>query len=195
MRATVGFVGFAMVVVLGFTGCATFLNQVQEPGGPDSAFVYGKVDLSPADDAVTFVSMMRYPYQVRAYLGEVTDVSFHVFSDGTFFAENVDAGQYFLSHFNGTKQFNTVDVYYIHNPDDWNDESKLTLHTVEPGEFEFVGAYEIELLQEAGVLGLKPGSFTLQPVPNTGDDEVLQEILPHVEGTAWHGKILELLGR
>lgn len=68
--------------------------------------------------------------------------------------------------------------------------------TVHAGEFVYLGAYEYKSEKKGGgFFGTKDTKFSLDPVEDVSEADVLQTILPLVKGTAWHEEIQRRLGR
>ena len=197
-RSTV-LISLVALVFLTVGGC--LMNPVREPSSPDSAFVYGRIDLSGAKDQLNWVSMLTHPRdpnkKKRLNYGGITDVMVHVHSDGTFFAENVDPGQYYLLYVDGKVNgfTRTKNIYYLQDMSTGKVENP-DVFTVHAGEFVYLGAWGYKSEKKGGgFFGTKDTEFSFNPLEDVSEADVLQTILPLVKGTAWQEKIQRRLGK
>ncbi len=191
----------AALAALTIIGCATTADGVAEPSGPESAFVCGRIDLSAMNEQVEFVAILRYPFieeehriqgiaTEEKYKRSVTDLDVHVSQDGTFFAENVAPGRYFLYRVEAAEKplSNRQNIYFPGDPDARKAKESATF-TVSPGAMVYLGAYQFVPGKRGGFLSAPSDEFSVKPMEGVSRVDTLKAILPLLQGTEWHGRV------
>lgn len=185
------------LVAVALAGCATF--QAPTRSSPQNGAIFGYFDI-PSDSYgyLQALSIMRYPPQIRAYMGVATDVRY-ITRGEAFFAYDAEPGQYAVTGIYtdgggllGSTQYQLtiVDSKLWYEGTDTK-VIKENLFTVKPGELYYFGAERVYKGKQPGLFS--NGSFSIGPETSVTEKEVLEKLLPSLKGTPWDEPARELI--
>jgi hypothetical protein len=172
-------------------GCAYGFNDhkvlAPEPGQPTSvqaSFVFGYIDMQAADPGLNWVT-----FQQLAPIARDPDMPGRA-KDGIFYLENVAPGSYQVYDFGGRGGgfFAKGKLYYSY-PVSFpvsRQSGSMRVKVEKPGVY-FLGSYKY--------VSVKGSRFTtsyvydLEPLKSPSQREVLERLLPMVQGTQWEGRL------
>ncbi|AUX42654.1 uncharacterized protein SOCE26_040870 [Sorangium cellulosum] len=169
--------GFALVLS---SGACNPSPRIEDPTSPDHSFVFGHIDLEELPTEIDYVILRGWEG------GEVTEFIRLRLDGGTFYAEYVPRGTYFVSQLGSSHGFMRTSMgTYALSPE----ASPIWVVVDRPGIY-YMGSWRYRPV-EANVFS--PSEFALEPVSRPAPGELLQALLPHAEGTAWETRLRSAL--
>ncbi len=169
-----------IVIAAGFfCGCAT--NSSSSKVAPpedgksvDAGFVYGYVETN--DETIERIDFIEYG---KVYVPPFTNPPrVLVYNNGVFMAENIKPGKYIISGFRSDRNhYNLARNKRL---------AYQKIFIVEPGELEYLGAYNVFVTEQGR---LDYGELKVRELQRPGERDVLKELFHLTEGTVWQDKI------
>ena len=173
--------GFIFIALL-FSNCAMGPGPVQDIASDDSAFIYGHLDMSESNSGFNNVGIMQYPSKTKIRMGNVvTDLKVRVYTNGTYFVENVPPGDYFVHAFYGP---NTR--YILWN---WDNRKEIeeAVFTVGKGEIVYLGTLKYSVEKKKGFFSSE--KFGLVKSEKPDEKELVKLLIDFTKGTTWETKL------
>lgn len=162
------------LLFLALTGCATdYHATLQEIDRPETSLLFGYMDMSDAPSEMDYFDMKNFPTYDTAYDFEV--------EKGLFYNEAIPPGSYQLNEFGGTSSFllfffQTLHRYSFLNPDAQFRITKPDMYYL--GSFRYVRDKD---------------TFDIVRIKTPTEGDLLQRLLPKVQGTKWENVVLQRL--
>jgi hypothetical protein len=166
-----------------FVGCAAKSGTSDAPPpedgkSVDAGFVYGYVETN--DEIIERIDFIEYG---KVYVPPFSNPPrVLVYNNGVFMAENIKPGKYIISGFRSDRNhYNLARNKRL---------AYQKIFIVEPGELEYLGAYNV-FVTEKGRLDY--GGLKVHELQRPGERDVLKELYHLTEGTVWQQKIARRL--
>lgn len=177
MKRSVSAVAFvaALLAVLAACGGPVPVRDIESPR---KGLVFGEMDMSDSDIAVTHVIVKRVD-KVMIYRGMGGEKTTHTYQSGGFFSENLDPGRYIVA---GFISGNTV--YHFMKPKPF---------TLAPGAIQYAGTYKIRY-KKTGLFKFDESSVQRRD-SKANEARLLDWLVYRTEGTTWQRKVRAALKR
>lgn len=172
-----------IIAAVVLAGCAVKSSSKDSPPPDDgkfvdAGFIYGYVETN--DEIIERIDFIEYG---KVYVPPFTNPPrVLVYNNGVFMAENIKPGKYIISGFRSDRNhYNLARNKRL---------SYQKIFIVEPGELEYLGAYNV-FVAEKGKLDY--GELKIRELQRPGERDVLKELFHLTEGTVWQDKIARRL--
>lgn len=172
MQQTIFKTFFTAILLTLITGCGT--GAIKPVSGPEAATAYGHITI-PAG-IITNVMF----YQVGAVYKPLFNPppQIHAFTNGDFFFENLEPGQYFMLGFtSGNEEF-----YFNHQGNEDPAFFKEFSFDVKPGSVTYLGSFEVVGIDRNFV---RSASFDIKRSKTPGKSTILKHLIGVSKGTGW----------
>lgn len=144
----------------------------------DAGFVYGYVETE--NEVIERIDFIEYG---KIYVPPFTNPPrVLVYNNGVFMAENIKPGKYIISGFRSNRNhYNLARNKRL---------AYQKIFIVQPGEMEYLGAYNVRVT-ERGKIDF--GELKLRELQRPGERDVLKELFHLTEGTVWQNKVARRL--
>ena len=156
-------------------GCSS-LGLVRDIKDTESALIFGHIDLTDAGYNLENVNLLKY--KKVCFGGGTGGIGepLRVYSDGSFFVENLDPGRYLLGGFTAGN--------VLH----WNSKStEKDVFTIKSGQIFYLGTFKYVPGKKAGFMS--QATFSLERSKTPSERELLQWLIEMTKGTTWEAKI------
>lgn len=175
------FVSAVILAVALLVGCSS-LGPVSDIKDAESALIFGHIDLTDVGYNLENVNVLKYK---KIYYGGGTGAigePLRVYSNGSFFVENLDPGQYLLGGFTAGN--------ILH----WNSKStEKDVFTIKSGQIYYLGTFKYVTGKKAGFMS--QGTFSLARSKTPSERELLQWLIEMTKGTTWEAKVRARLSK
>ncbi|HKI96891.1 MAG TPA: hypothetical protein VKB51_00320 [bacterium] len=164
---------------LGFGARDALAPQLDAKSKPDGAFVFGYIDMKAAKTGLDWAYLKQT--EPKVFDPDHTSRAFQ----NVFYLENLPDGVFRLDGFGGNTWsfFHKGQYFFATYPVDYNLQlaSKVQVRVDRPGVY-FMGAYRY-VHHDSGFLG--DDTFSLEPISEPTERQVLERILPEAKGGPW----------
>jgi hypothetical protein len=161
--------GLLFLLILG-----TLPTLVESKKTSDGGFVFGSIHGVPGLKHVYIQKLGK------VYVGRFNRPKTHVDGSGTFYFDNVPPGEYYLAGFSNARG----DLYWFHYT---KETVKEVLFTVNPGDIQFMGSYEV--LNAESNWFTKKGSFQFQLIDSPTEEELVVRLLERKQEDRWAARL------
>ena len=184
MRKLFIFTGFIFIALV-FSNCATGPGPVKDIASDDSAFIFGHLDMTESNSGFNNVGIVEYPekkgIRISGMDGVLTDLKVRVYTDGTYFVENVPPGGYVVYAFYGPQT-----RYILWNKDNIKEMEKAAF-TVGKGEIVYLGTLKYSVEKKKGFFSSE--KFGLVKSEKPDEKELVKLLIDFTQGTTWETKL------